>query len=185
VESFLPEYAGKYIGDLPMNRKQLEHILRAGSSLTGYHDLIVIGSQAILGSFPDAPPDLLTSMEADVYPLDAPEKADMIDGCIGELSPFHETFGYYAHGIGPESAILPAHWKSRLVRVEAGESVGWCLAPADLAVSKLLAGREKDAQFVRSILQSGFLTESGIQSVLGELKPNDARLVQERLAQII
>ena len=41
----------------------------------------------------------------------------MIDGCIGELSPFHETFGYYAHGIGPETAVLPAKWKTRLVRV--------------------------------------------------------------------
>ena len=84
-----------------MNRRQLEHVLRAGSSLTECHDLVVIGSQAILGSFPEASPDLLVSMEVDVYPLDAPEKADMIDGCIGELSPFHETFGYYAHGIGP------------------------------------------------------------------------------------
>jgi len=168
-----------------MNRRQLEHVLRAGSSLTECHDLVVIGSQAILGSFPEASPDLLVSMEVDVYPLDAPEKADMIDGCIGELSPFHETFGYYAHGIGPETALLPANWKSRLVRVEAGESIGWCLAPVDLAVSKLLAGREKDVQFVRSLLQSGFLTESGIQSVLGELKPKDARLVQERLAQIV
>src|SRR5450830_1460655 len=69
----------------PMNRKQLEHVLRAGGSLTSSRDLVVIGSQAILGSFPNAPADMLTSMEADVYPMDAPDKADMIDGCIGEL----------------------------------------------------------------------------------------------------
>jgi len=54
--------------------------------------------------------------------MDAPEKADIIDGCIGELSPFHETFGYYAHGIGPETAVLPAKWKTRLVHRRSGVS---------------------------------------------------------------
>ena len=165
-----------------MNRKQLEHVLRAGGSLTSSHDLVIIGSQAILGSFPNAPSDMLTSMEADVYPMDAPEKADMIDGCIGELSPFHETFGYYAHGIGPETAVLPAKWKTRLVRVEAGDTIGWCLAPVDLAVSKIVAGRDKDINFVRSMLRSGFITESVIQSVVGELKPSDTDTVLERLS---
>lgn len=164
-----------------MNRRQLEHVLRAGDSLTECRELVVIGSQALLGSFPDASPELLSSMEADVYPLNAPEKADMIDGCIGELSPFHETFGYYAHGVGPESAILPANWKSRLVRLETGKTIGLCLSPTDLAVSKILAGREKDILFVRGMLKSGFITVSGIESVLGELKSDDARLVQERL----
>ncbi len=165
-----------------MNRKQLEHVLRSGGSLTSSRDLVVIGSQAILGSFPNAPADMLTSMEADIYPLDAPEKADLIDGCIGELSPFHETFGYYAHGIGPETAVLPVKWKTRLVRVEAGETIGWCLAPVDLAVSKIIAGREKDIRFVRSMLRSGFITEAVMQSVTGELRPGDAANVLERLS---
>jgi len=164
-----------------MNRKQLEHILRAGESLTECRELVVIGSQSLLGSFPDASPELLSSMEADVYPLNAPEKADMIDGCIGELSPFHETFGYYAHGVGPESAILPAKWKSRLVRLKTNQAMGWCLSPTDLAVSKILAGREKDILFVRGMLKSGFIAASDIESVLGELTPAHARLVQERL----
>jgi hypothetical protein len=100
-----------------MNRKQLEHIIRAGGSVAAVPDLIVVGSQAILGAFPDAPPELLVSMEADVYPLHGPEKADLIDGSIGELSPFHEAFGYYAHGVGPDTAVLPSAWKARLVKV--------------------------------------------------------------------
>ena len=61
-----------------MNRKQLEHILRAACSVSGSREIIVIGSQAILASFPDAPPDLLVSMEVDVFPLDVPELADLI-----------------------------------------------------------------------------------------------------------
>jgi hypothetical protein len=81
-----------------MNIKQLEHILRACGSIAGCREIIVIGSQALLASHPDAPEELLRSVEVDCYPLDDPAKADLIDGSIGELSPFHETFGYYAHG---------------------------------------------------------------------------------------
>jgi hypothetical protein len=47
-------------------------------------------------------------MEADYFPVDHPERADLIDGSIGELSPFHGTFGYYAHGVGPETALRPS-----------------------------------------------------------------------------
>jgi len=77
--------------------------------------------------------------------------------------------------------VLPAKWKTRLVRVEAGETLGWCLAPVDLAVSKIIAGREKDIGFVRGMLRSGFITEFVIQSVVGELKPSNTDIVLKRL----
>ena len=70
-----------------MKRPQLEHVLRAAGSLSGCRDLVVIGSQALLASHPGAPEDLLRSMEVDLYPLAEPEKADLIDRCIGERLP--------------------------------------------------------------------------------------------------
>jgi hypothetical protein len=48
-----------------MKRPQLEHIIRAASGITGATEIVVIGSQAVLGQFPDAPSDLLGSIEAD------------------------------------------------------------------------------------------------------------------------
>lgn len=171
-----------------MNRKQLEHLLRAGGNLSGARELVVIGSQAILGACPDAPAELLVSMEADLFPLNEPEKADLIDGSIGELSPFHETFGYYAHGVGPETAVLPTHWKKRLVRVEnenTGGMVGWCLCPADLAVSKLAAGREKDLDFVRGMLKYRLVGEQEIRQVLTELPGDRARSVSAALSRCL
>jgi len=167
-----------------MNRTQLEHLLRASGGVAAIQDLIVVGSQSILGAFPEAPPELLVSMEADVYPLHEPEKADLIDGSIGELSPFHETFGYYAHGIGPETAILPNRWKSRLVKVanaNTGGITGWCLSPADLAVSKLIAGRAKDFQFVRTMLTAGLVPRTAIVDLLVELPAAVAATVSARL----
>lgn len=167
-----------------MNLRQLEHILRASGSITGCRELVVIGSQALLASFPEASQELLSSMKVDCYPLDDPAKADLIDGSIGELSPFHEMFGYYAHGVGPETAVLPAGWKSRLVRLEnenTGGTIGWCLSPADLAVSKLLAGRAKDLDFARAMLKSGLVDPVLIRSLVGELGPEQANRLSERL----
>jgi hypothetical protein len=86
---------------------QLEHILRASAAITGTDQFIIIGSQALLGQFPNAPADLLVSIEADIYSLRDPADAELIDGSIGEASPFHQTFGYYAHGVGVETAVLP------------------------------------------------------------------------------
>lgn len=124
-------------------------------------------------------------MDADVYPLDDPAKADLIDGCIGELSPFHKTFGYYAHGIGPETAVLPRNWKDRLVRIESPNTagtIGWCLSPLDLAVSKLLAGREKDTAFVRAMLEARLIAERDFTAAIQELTPDQAALMRGRLA---
>jgi len=163
-----------------VNIKQLEHILRASGSITGCREIVVIGSQALLASFPDAPADLLGSMEVDCYPNDNPARADLIDGSIGELSPFHETFGYYAHGIGPETASLPAGWRGRVVRLQnenTGGTIGLCLSPADLAVSKLLAGREKDIEFVRAMLRAGVVDEAAIRSLAAELNQEQAEFL--------
>ena len=68
----------------------------------------------ILATVPDPPESLARTREADIYPMAAPEKADEIDAAIGEGSQFDVTYGYYAHGVGPETAVLPDGWKGRL-----------------------------------------------------------------------
>jgi hypothetical protein len=139
-----------------MQRPQLEHIIRAAAGITGAQEFIIIGSQALLGQFPDAPAELLVSIEADLFTLRDSADADLIDGSIGEGSPFHQTFGYYAHGVAEETAILPAGWHERLVTVRnanTGGGAGLCLEIHDLAVSKLVAGREKDLEFVGGLFR--------------------------------
>lgn len=127
-----------------MTRSQLEHIIRAAGTIADDDDVVVIGSQAILGKFPLAPAELLVSQEAEVYPRTFPERSDLIDGSIGEGSPFEREFGYYAHGVRPETAVLPEGWEDRLVVVSGVGTRfvrGWCLEAHDLALAKLVAGR--------------------------------------------
>jgi len=172
-----------------MTRTQLEHIIRAASAITGEADIVIVGSQSILGSFADAPEALLASREADVFPLAAPEAADLIDGCIGELSPFDQTFGYYAHGVGPETSVLPTGWQDRLVplqNVNTGSGTGLCLEPHDLAVAKLIAGRPKDLDFIETLLSAELVQADVIESRLNDI-PKDPRLplAKDRLTLLV
>ncbi len=164
-----------------MTREQLEHIVRAAAYIVDDDELIVVGSQAVLGQFPDAPAALLSSNEADVYPRNKPELADVIDGTIGELSPFHETFGYYAHGVGPTTAVLPEGWLDRLVPVSNANTrgaTGWCLEIHDLVVSKLAAGREKDLDFAREAARHRLVREAVLKERLAATRlPDELRPV--------
>lgn len=133
-----------------MKRHELEHVIRAAGDIADDEEIIVLGSQSILGSFPDAPEPLTFSMEADVYPRNRPERWNLIDGCIGEESPFHQTYHYYAQGVGEETAVLPEGWRDRLIPISNANTryiTGWCLEIHDLAISKWVAGREKDIEF--------------------------------------
>jgi hypothetical protein len=133
-----------------MRRSDLEHIIRAAANISADDEIVVIGSQSVLGQFPDAPAELCVSMEADVFPRNYPERWDLIDGSIGELSPFHQTFGYYAQGVEESTAVLPAGWKDRLIAVRNDNTrgaTGLCLEIHDLLISKYVAGRDKDLRF--------------------------------------
>jgi hypothetical protein len=168
----------------------LEHVVAAAAEASGEAELVVVGSQAILGSFPDAPASMLRSMEADLYPFRHPEKADEIDGSLGDGSWFHRTHGYYAHGVGPETAKAPAGWQARLVRVDvrprvASErrAVALCLEPHDLVLAKCVAGRERDWDFAREALAHGLVDAEVLLERVDDLPVAEAdrRRVREML----
>jgi hypothetical protein len=139
-----------------MTRDQLEHAIRAACDVSEDTELWIFGSQAILGEFPNAPENLRASIEVDVQPKNRPEAVDYIDGALGELSQFHQTHGFYVHGISIESAELPDGWEQRTIPISDPISThgktGLCIEAHDLAASKLVAYREKDKEFVRLLL---------------------------------
>lgn len=55
-----------------MKRFELEHIIRGAGAIANDREVIVIGSQSVLGQFPDAPTALLASAAADVFPKITP-----------------------------------------------------------------------------------------------------------------
>ncbi len=138
-----------------MTREELEHAIRAACDVAGDDAVYVFGSQAILGQYPEAPAALRQSVEVDVAPKSRLDRIDAIEGALGELSRFHETFHFYVHGLPLTAAKLPAGWERRavVVRNEGTRGMsGLCLEVHDLAASKLVAFRDKDRDFVRVLL---------------------------------
>ena len=174
-----------------MTREQFEHAIRAAGAILRTDSLLVIGSQALHGSFAEPLPLAATrSVEVDIaVPNDSDgRRADLLDGSIGEGSLFHETFGYYAQGVVEQTATLPDGWRSRLVRFETPGTngvVAWCLDPADLWVSKAIAGRPKALEFCQSLVESGLVEASTIREQLARvsgLTGEKRSLVEARLA---
>ncbi len=166
-----------------MKRSELEHIIRASGAIADDDEIIIIGSQAILGQFPDAPVQLLVSMEADIYPKSDPKKADLVDGAIGEGSSFHELHGYYAQGVGEKTATLPKDWQSRLVAVNNENTngvTGYCLEVHDLAISKMIAMRPKDLEFVQELVRHDMIEK---KTMLHRLKQTDIEDSPRRTAR--
>lgn len=155
-----------------MNRAQLEHAIRAAGAICGDRELYVVESQAILAAFPDAPADLVLSMEVDISPKNRPELEELVEGSIGELSLFHQTFGFYVDGVDLAAVALPEGWRERVVIVDNANTNGFrglCLSPADLAASKLAAGREKDIAFVRGMLREGLVTLGSLRESVAQI----------------
>lgn len=165
-----------------MTYVQLEHAIRAACKVAGDTELIIFGSQAILGSVHDAPASLRASIEVDVQAKTFPERTDLIDGALGEDSQFHATHGFYVHGVSIDAATLPHGWEERTVAVSHPEgtrgATGHCLEAHDLAASKLVANREKDRIFVTTLLAERLIDGPMLQERLAHL-PLDAEHVEK------
>ena len=147
-----------------MKRSELEHILRAAATIAGDFEVLVLGSQSILGSFTEdeLPEKAHASIEADVtfFDDDENDKSDLVDMHLGEDSQFHATFGYYAQGVNVEVATLPVGWQGRVIVLNSDRTKGasgHCLEPHDLVVAKLVAGRMKDLEFADALLHADLI----------------------------
>jgi hypothetical protein len=148
-----------------MNREQLAHILRSAAYIANDGDILILGSQAILGTFAEdqLPDEAIGSIEADVAFFDDPgeEKSDAIDGAIGEGSLFHDTHGIYGQGVSVSTAVLPRGWQQWLVPYERDDALpgaGKCLDAHDLVISKLVAGRQKDREFAQALVDARLIS---------------------------
>jgi hypothetical protein len=177
-----------------VRRPDLAHILRAASEISDDSEILVIGSQAILAAYSESelPPEATISAEADIAFFDDSndEKADQVDGAIGEASMFHSEFGYYGQGVGLSTARLPLGWEDRLVPFDwgdTGRAKAVCLEPHDLVLAKLVAGREKDYEFADALIERGLVDPDTLLErvedlpVVGAIKRRVRNFIQRRV----
>jgi SAM-dependent methyltransferase len=180
-----------------MRRDQLEHAIRAACQIAGLTEVIIVGSQAILGTYHETrlPVFATRSLEIDVLPIadntgEIARLADEIEGVAGEFSPFAQTHGFSIDGVDLSTSVLAEGWRDRLVKVQnantaapSGEPqfIGWCLDKEDLCVAKLCALREKDENFVDALITAGLVDPHVIATRLAGL-PDPHRPAAERAA---
>jgi hypothetical protein len=169
-----------------MRRSELAHALRAAGKAAGEREFIVIGSQAIHASCTRPPVEALLSLECDIYPLNRPELANLLDRELGRSSKYARQHGFYVDIVDPAIAILPRGWRSRLRPLRAGKVTARCLEIHDLVVSKLTAGRLRDLEFAGAILKRRLIKLPTLRRRISQLEdPHRIEALRLRLRLLI
>jgi hypothetical protein len=166
--------------------EDLDRTVRAIAHEFKTDTVFIIGSQAIMMSWPDAPPEMRGTPEIDAYPENArvweveqaakgevsPEASEHIHGLFGDGSLFHRTHGFYIDGVDERTARLPKGWNERAIvkglLVDGRQVKAVAPAPEDVIVSKLARFDDKDKEFVRAYHRS---------------RPLNLQLVEERIRE--
>ncbi|GAB2459622.1 hypothetical protein GCM10027062_44110 [Nocardioides hungaricus] len=181
-----------------MRRDQLEHAIRTACQIIEQREVIVVGSQAILGTYDESelPTAATMSVEVDILPIansndETARLADLIEGVAGEFSPFEQLHGFSIDGVDLETAVLPDGWRDRLIKVQNANTAaptgeprftGWCLDKEDLCVAKLVAFREKDRNFVVALLEASLVSRDLIATRLSTLLTEHPAAAERALA---
>ena len=160
-----------------MRLRSLTRLIEIARAVAEPMRIVVIGSASLLPAHPELGEPgqpLEASYDADLLlePIDE-ELAAILGEAVGQQSLFTKRHGYYADFLRPVMAeTLPAGWESRL-RPVAGYHNVFALDSYDLALVKLVIGREKDLALVRALLRLNILQPERLrqhyhQAPLGE-----------------
>ena len=165
-----------------MRLPALRHLIESTQALSHCERIRVLGSSALLASFPelgDPGQPLEVSFDADllIEPCDEPMAA-MLHEAVGEGSLFAQRTGYHADFLRAEIIeTLSPGWSERVVRLQMLGDVA-ALAPVDLAVVKLRIGRVKDLELCRYLLSARRLGLEAIRERLDATPLSEAEIVR-------
>ena len=150
-----------------MRFRSLTHLLEELRARDATRKIVVLGSSSLLPFHPElgepgGPLDLTYDADFLLEPVDK-EIALLLGQALGANKEFHLKFGYHADILHPSiTETLPPGWEGRLVAVERFDNV-FALEPLDLAVVKIVVGREKDLALVRGLLELGKISADDLR----------------------
>lgn len=141
--------------------------------------VVVVGSQAVLLTWPDAPAPMRLSPEIDAYPANyrqweaanpGSEASEEVNALFGYGSHFHEEFGFFIDGVDESTARLPQGWRERcrVLEIEDRGVTIKAIAPRmeDLIVAKLHGLREKDRAYIHACHQAYSLDVGQLKALM-------------------
>ena len=144
-----------------MRKQPFFDLIHRVSELTGIEAPIIVGSHTIYALTDQVLTIVRESIEADFLLAEGGIKAIRgVNKELGVTSDFYDESGYYADGLGLATVVLVPGWQDRLqpFKDETGQVVARCLELHDTAVSKLMAGRDKDHVFLNEILANRLIS---------------------------
>jgi hypothetical protein len=181
---------------------ELRDLARRAANLTGYRQILVLGSQAVHGALPDADLPAITTMsaEADLAVVNdlSGETPHTIEANFGMGSPYHQHFGVYADGISLSEVALPNGWEGRLRTEQIHDDADvdnpvTLLFPEihDLCASKLTVavtggfGRRSDREFVSALIDAGLVEPDHLDQRIEQLPESVAIEVRHAAHAIV
>ncbi len=138
-----------------MRKSNLFELIREINATISNEKPIIVGSQAV-HLVTNFPPDIVQqSIECDfLFTSGKSEIRAEVNKKFGVFSQFQIEHGFYADALGLATVILPIGWQERLqsLRNNNDEIIAYVADITDVAVSKLIAGREKDFIFINDLL---------------------------------
>lgn len=163
-----------------MDINQFYHVCRAAAGVVNVDYVFVFGSNAILPWIDDRGMTMLEimndnrllSFELDIDVSNEGENEIlniMVDGAIGELSQFHNTFEFWGHANSPKGLFqAPESFKKGLRIEDMGEFRIIVPHYTDLVFSKIMAGREKDMMFAQRVSDVFDIQNEDLENLLEE-----------------
>lgn len=164
-----------------MNPEQLQRLVEATEKLLGPERIVVMGSSAFLGSFPEAASisEIETSRDVDLLlSPSSEENARIAFEALGEGRTFSKKFGVHVDILRPDAAeLLPKGWEDRLLPLDKSRII-FCLDAHDVGIAKLLAGRAKDMALLSELIRLGLLDWPILEDRLRETVMEEKEVVR-------
>jgi hypothetical protein len=144
-----------------MRLQSLNHLIEVVRAVALPTRVLLLGSSSLLPEHPElGEPGRVLEVTTDADFLLEPSSealAESLQVAAGRESAFMAQFGYYADILRPAIVeTLPAGWETRLRPVPGYPNV-FALDAYDLALVKLIIGRQKDLDLLRGLLRFGVL----------------------------
>lgn len=146
--------------------EDVPRILNDAARLVRQGEIVVFGSASLALWLTRAP----SSRDLDLW-VTPPDRGEIVEALMGELSWYHDKHGAYVEVCGPETFEAPCSWRERAKIVVVPDEAGVRIVaphPHDVAIAKLPRFSPSDVDHVRLILRELPIDAAAVRRLANE-----------------